>query len=295
MTASRYVPPVLKRVEACCEVVYHAPRNGLAAMGHLITFLVRSIGAVPLAFRQKQPGGAGVVVGCRRADAIVVGGGTVGVMVILGVMGGATVGIEGYTALNLLGMSPVTGGLSVFATTREIAPLLAATAFTAQSGCRFTAQLGSMRIAEEIDALEAIAIRPLPYLVTTRMCAAVLAIIPLYLVSLAANYLACEGHVHSCPPERAGRGHRPGRLPFVHPVVGHGVLVHQGDRLRIADDVHPVLLRILRRWGARRRGSCRRTNSRLAIIVIVFANLIMTLAFWGTSPGIQILGTRGIW
>lgn len=142
MAASRYVPPVLRPVEAA-KGVYRGPRDALARMGHLITFLVRSIGAVPIAFTHYRKEVWRLLADVAWGNgAIVVGGGTVGVMVILGVMGGATVGIEGYTALNLLGMSPVTGGLSAFATTREIAPLLAATAFTAQSGCRFTAQLG---------------------------------------------------------------------------------------------------------------------------------------------------------
>ena len=96
-----------------------------AQMGHLITFLVKSIGAVPLAFTHYRKEVWRLLSDVAWGNgAIVVGGGTVGVMVILGIMGGATVGIEGYTALNLLGMSPVTGGLSAFATTREIVELM---------------------------------------------------------------------------------------------------------------------------------------------------------------------------
>ena len=49
-----------------------------------------------------------------------------------------------------------------------------------QAGCRFTAQLGAMRIAEEIDAMDALAIKPIPYLVTTRVAASVLAAVPLF-------------------------------------------------------------------------------------------------------------------
>ncbi|GAC82177.1 MULTISPECIES: ABC transporter permease [Gordonia] len=289
MTASRYVPPVLKPVEAAAKVVYHAPRNGLAAMGHLITFLVRSIGAVPLAFRQYSSEVWRLLSDVAWGNgAIVVGGGTVGVMVILGVMGGATVGIEGYTALNLLGMSPVTGGLSAFATTREIAPLLAATAFTAQSGCRFTAQLGSMRIAEEIDALEAIAIRPLPYLVTTRMCAAVLAIIPLYSVSLAANYLACEVMFMLQSGQGAGT-----YLYYFHSFILSWDMVFSFIKVI----VFVLLTTFIQCYygyfaagGPEGVGVAAGHAIRLAIIVIVFANLIMTLVFWGTSPGIQISG-----
>ena len=70
---------------------------------------------------------------------------------------------------------------------------MAAMAFSIQAGCRFTAQLGSMRIAEEIDAMDSIAIRPIPYLVTTRLLASVVAIIPLYAACLAISYLSTGG------------------------------------------------------------------------------------------------------
>ncbi|NDK90514.1 ABC transporter permease [Gordonia desulfuricans] len=288
MTASRYVPPLLRPVEAA-KGVYRAPRDGLAQMGHLITFLVRSIGAVPIAFTHYRKEVWRLLADVAWGNgAIVVGGGTVGVMVILGVMGGATVGIEGFTALHLLGMDPVTGALSAFATTREIAPLLAATAFTAQSGCRFTAQLGSMRISEEIDALESIAIRPLPYLVTTRMSAAVLAIVPLYSVSLAANYLACQIMFQL----QSGQGNGNYLNYF------HSFLVSPDMLFSFLKVIVFVLLTTFIQCyygyfasgGPEGVGVAAGHAIRLAIIVIVFANLIMTLVFWGTSPGIKISG-----
>ncbi|AFA73767.1 hypothetical protein, DUF140 [Gordonia polyisoprenivorans VH2] len=288
MAASRYVPPVLRPVEAA-KGVYRGPRDALARMGHLITFLVRSIGAVPIAFTHYRKEVWRLLADVAWGNgAIVVGGGTVGVMVILGVMGGATVGIEGYTALNLLGMSPVTGGLSAFATTREIAPLLAATAFTAQSGCRFTAQLGSMRISEEIDALESIAIRPLPYLVTTRMSAAVLAIVPLYSVSLAANYLACQVMFQV----QSGQG--PGNyLAYFNAFLVSSDMVYSFIKVII----FVLLTTFIQCYygyfasgGPEGVGVAAGHAIRLAIIVIVFANLVMTLVFWGTSPGIKISG-----
>ena len=49
-----------------------------------------------------------------------------------------------------------------------------------------------MRIAEEIDALESLAIRPIPYLVTTRLMASVVAVIPLYVACLAVSYLTSQ-------------------------------------------------------------------------------------------------------
>ncbi|MFW0791645.1 MlaE family ABC transporter permease [Gordonia sp. CPCC 205333] len=288
MSASRYTPPALKPVEIAKDVAL-VPRDGLARMGHQVTFLGRSLGAVPLTFTHYRKEVWRLLSDVAWGNgAIVVGGGTVGVMIILGIMGGATVGIEGYTALNLLGMGPVTGGLSAFATTREIAPLLAATAFTAQSGCRFTAQLGSMRINEEIDALESIAIRPMPYLVTTRMAAAVLAIVPLYSISLAANYVACQ------------------LMYQVQSGQGSGTYLHYFYSFMASSDMLFSFLKVIvfvllttfiqcyygffAAGGPEGVGIAAGHAIRLAIIVIVFANLIMTLVFWGTSPGIRISG-----
>ena len=57
-------------------------------------------------------------------------------------------------------------------------------------GCGFTAQLGAMRISEEVDALEVMAIPSLPFLVTTRIIAGLVAVIPLYVVGLLSSYFA---------------------------------------------------------------------------------------------------------
>ena len=63
-------------------------------------------------------------------------------------------------------------------------------ALSATVGCGFTAQLGAMRISEEVDALEVMAVPSVPFLVTTRMIAGFIAVIPLYVVGLLTSYLA---------------------------------------------------------------------------------------------------------
>ena len=57
---------------------------------------------------------------------------------------------------------------------------------------RVTAQLGAMRINEEIDALEAMAIRPIEYLVSTRIVAGMIAITPLYSIAVVLSFLASQ-------------------------------------------------------------------------------------------------------
>ena len=103
---------------------------------------------------------------------------------------GTEVGLQGYAALDQLGIGPYTGFLSAYFNTREIAPLVAALALSATVGCGFTAQLGAMRISEEIDALEVMAVPSLPFLVTTRIIAGFIAVIPLYVLGLLSSYLA---------------------------------------------------------------------------------------------------------
>src|SRR5918998_1406793 len=70
------------------------------------------------------------------------------------------------------------------------APLVAALAMSATVGSGFTAQLGAMRISEEIDALDVMAVPSIPYLVSTRIIAGFIAIIPLYVIGLLSSYLA---------------------------------------------------------------------------------------------------------
>ena len=120
-------------------------------------------------------------------------GGTIGVIVMMSGFTGVVVGLQGYAALDQIVSSVLTGFLSAYVNTREVAPVVAALALSATVGCGFTAQLGAMRISEEIDALEVMAIPSVPYLVTTRIIAGFIAVIPLYVVGLLASYLATRG------------------------------------------------------------------------------------------------------
>ncbi|PZF87841.1 MlaE family ABC transporter permease [Micromonospora deserti] len=122
--------------------------------------------------------------------ALAVVGGTVGVICFLTFFTGTEVGLQGYQALNQIGSSAFTGFISAYFNTREISPLVAALALSATVGCGFTAQLGAMRISEEVDALEVMAVPSLPFLVTTRMIAGFIAVIPLYVIGLLSSYLA---------------------------------------------------------------------------------------------------------
>jgi len=105
---------------------------------------------------------------------------------------GTEVGLEGFAALQQIGAQSLTGVISSLANTREITPLVAGGALAAQIGAGFTAQLGPMRISEEIDALEVLGVDSIVYLVATRVWAALITMIPLYLAALFASFLATQ-------------------------------------------------------------------------------------------------------
>src|SRR3954454_9949048 len=117
-------------------------------------------------------------------------GGTIGVMIAMTLFTGTVVGLQGYAALNQIGTAAFTGFVSAYFNTREIAPLVSGLALSATVGAGFTAQLGAMRISEEVDALEGMGVASLPYLVTTRITAGAIAIIPLYGIGLLSSYVA---------------------------------------------------------------------------------------------------------
>jgi phospholipid/cholesterol/gamma-HCH transport system permease protein len=165
--------------------------NGLTQLGRQMRFYARSIGWTGRTVRRYKKEVVRLLAEVSLGTgALAVIGGTVGVIGFLAFFTGTEVGLQGYSALNQLGSAAFTGFVSAYFNTREIAPLVAGLALAATVGCGFTAQLGAMRISEEVDALEVMGIPSLPFLVTTRMIAGFIAVIPLYVVGLLSSYWA---------------------------------------------------------------------------------------------------------
>src|SRR5881275_1789254 len=161
------------------KAIYERPLQTLDTLGEELAFYIRALIATPRSITRYPKEIlrllAEVTLG---TGALAVIGGTVGVIAAMTFFTGTEVGLQGYAALNQLGTSAFSGFVSAYFNTREIAPLVSAIALAATVGCGFTAQLGAMRISEEVDALEVMAIPSLPFLVTTRIIAGMIAIIP---------------------------------------------------------------------------------------------------------------------
>ncbi len=124
--------------------------------------------------------------------ALAVIGGTVVIVGFLTISTGALVAVQGYNQFAQVGVEALTGFASAYFNVRLIAPLTAAIAMAATIGAGSTAQLGAMRINEEIDALEVMGVRSMAYLASTRVLAGVIVVIPLYCVAVIMSFLAAR-------------------------------------------------------------------------------------------------------
>ena len=174
----------------------NAPLNVLDELGDQLSLYARAIAWTPRTLRRYR-GEIGRLLAevSFGSGALIVILGTAGVMLSLSLFVGSLVGLQGFRALDSLGVEALTGFITAYFNTRDIAPLVAAAALTATLGAGFTAQLGAMRISEEIDALEVMAVPSVPFLITTRMIAGVIAIIPMYTIGLLASFAASRLNV----------------------------------------------------------------------------------------------------
>jgi phospholipid/cholesterol/gamma-HCH transport system permease protein len=174
----------------------NAPLNALDELGDQLSLYARAIAWTPRTLRRYR-GEIGRLLAevSFGSGALIVILGTAGVMLSLSLFVGSLVGLQGFRALDSLGVEALTGFITAYFNTRDIAPLVAAAALTATLGAGFTAQLGAMRISEEIDALEVMAVPSVPFLITTRMIAGVIAIIPMYTIGLLSSFAASRLNV----------------------------------------------------------------------------------------------------
>jgi phospholipid/cholesterol/gamma-HCH transport system permease protein len=113
---------------------------------------------------------------------------------------GLTCGNESVYVLRGYGASSYEGVFAALCPLREATPFMFAYMVGAKIGCGYVAELGSMRISDEIDAMETLGINSMRYLVSTRLLANILVSAPIFIVGLAVFYLGEEfvilGQVH---------------------------------------------------------------------------------------------------
>ncbi len=123
----------------------------------------------------------GRIFSCRRLFSKVlhqlwiIGAQSMLVILLIGVFTGLVLGLQAYYAMSMFGAQGMLGSLLALTLIRELAPVLTAIMITARAGSAMTAEIGVMRISDQVDALEVMDIHPVGYLVTPRLLAAFMA------------------------------------------------------------------------------------------------------------------------
>ncbi|HVW45230.1 MAG TPA: ABC transporter permease [Amycolatopsis sp.] len=166
-----------------------APGNGLARLGEQLAFHGKAYGwSYRTIIRYKKEIARQLASVSLGTGAMALVGGTAIVVAFLTGAAGVEVALQGYSQLANVGVEALSGFVSAYVNTRIAAPLIAGVALVATVGAGFTAELGAMRISEEIDALEVMAVPSIPFLVTSRILAGFIAVTPLYAIALFMSY-----------------------------------------------------------------------------------------------------------
>jgi len=159
--------------------------SGLDHLGEQTQFYARTVGSLGEALVRYRGETIRLIaqMGLGSGALAMIGGATV-VIGFLTFAGGTVIAIQGYSSLSGIGVQAFAGFVSAFVNIRIVAPLVAAIGLAATIGAGATAQLGAMRINEEIDALEVMGIKAVAYLTSTRLAAGVIVVVPLFCVAV---------------------------------------------------------------------------------------------------------------
>jgi phospholipid/cholesterol/gamma-HCH transport system permease protein len=159
------------------------PREWLAATGELGRFIAQVVRDV-WGLRVLRFFGEGL----RQAGILIIGSTLViwGLVFIIGL----TCGISGAYLLKGIGAPAYSGVFTAWCDLRELVPLVFGYMMAAKVGTGIVAELGAMRISDEIDALEVMGVDSMTFLCATRLLAAWLVLPFMYMAAIGAGFLA---------------------------------------------------------------------------------------------------------
>jgi phospholipid/cholesterol/gamma-HCH transport system permease protein len=106
------------------------------------------------------------------------------VVILTGTFTGMVFAFQSYIGFHKFGAEHLVGTVVSLGMARELGPVLSSIMVTARAGSAITAEIGTMRVTEQIDALEALSVDPIQYLVTPRILAGIIVLPLLDIVSV---------------------------------------------------------------------------------------------------------------
>lgn len=173
--------------------LFATPALSLNKAGHVTWFVGKVVGNVPFALRRYRREWLRLIaeIGMGTGSMAVVGG-TVVIVGFVTLSGGSLIAIQGFASLGDLGVEAFTGFFAALVNVRIAGPVVAGQALAATVGAGATAEIGAMRISEEIDALEVMGLNSIAYLTSTRIIAGAVVIVPLYAMALITSFFSAQ-------------------------------------------------------------------------------------------------------
>ena len=112
------------------------------------------------------------------------------VVVLTGIFAGGVLALQSHHGFRLFGAETLVGSTVALAMTRELGPVLTALMVNGRAGSAMAAELGTMRVTEQIDALYVMATNPVKYLIVPRIIAGV---VMLPVLTIVADFLGIVG------------------------------------------------------------------------------------------------------
>jgi phospholipid/cholesterol/gamma-HCH transport system permease protein len=191
MSTSQVLRSRFPRGVATAEKFVGAPTRCLDSVGHVAWFVITAMGSIGHALRYYRKETLRLIAEIGMGTgAMAVIGGTSAIVGFVSLSGSSLVAIQGFASLGNIGVEAFTGFFAAMINVRSAAPLVSGVALAAVVGAGATAELGAMRISEEIDALEVMGIKSISYLVSTRIMAGFVVIIPLYAMAMILSFLS---------------------------------------------------------------------------------------------------------
>lgn len=178
--------PLTTRAQRTAARMAESPavRRPVEAIGDLIAFGIRAIRKIPESVHLYPEEGLRQTASIIRSNAAVI--------LFMVFMFGALMGITGTSLFTMLGLDSYVAAIPAVPSVRGIIEMVFAWVFAAKAGCGIVAELGAMRISEEVDAIEVMGVRPIPFLISSRVLATAVAMPIMFAISLLVFFLSSK-------------------------------------------------------------------------------------------------------
>lgn len=112
------------------------------------------------------------------------------VVVLTGVFAGMVLALQSFHATRQFGAETMVGVAVALSMTRELGPVLTSFMVTGRAGSAMAAEIGTMRVTEQVDALSAMAVNPIKYLIVPRVLASIV-VVPI--LTIIADFVGIVG------------------------------------------------------------------------------------------------------